>query len=300
MLAPVRRFQRFALATLMLAGALAPASAQPCPPLRVRNPGGNYIVPGSIGDVEFAPGLALDGYVQRGAGPRASVVVVHGGGWSAGSRVAHVGQILETVTRAGYHWFSVDYRLGGLARYEDSLTDLRSALAFIRCRGAGMGIDPNRLVLLGEDSGAHLAALLAAERPAGVVGAVLVGGFYDLTAIANEARALDGDALARASPVNHIVPRMPPLLVVHGGADSEAPIGQARRFCSGVARARGRCRLLEVTGASHRSENWWPSQWTYKRDLVAWLSTVAPVRAAAHRPPGGNIQAGLQKDIGYN
>src|SRR5687767_2465382 len=278
MLAPVRRFQRFALATLMLAGALAPASAQPCPPLRVRNPGGNYIVPGSIGDVEFAPGLALDGYVQRGAGPRASVVVVHGGGWSAGSRVAHVGQILETVTRAGYHWFSVDYRLGGLARYEDSLTDLRSALAFIRCRGAGMGIDPNRLILLGEDSGAHLAALLAAERPAGVLGAVLVGGFYDLRAVPAAAGKLDPAAIERASPVARIGSM--PQLVVHGGDDREAPIDHARTYCA----ASERCRFLEVPGASHRSENWWPSQWGYKREVVEWLAALAPVPSPAYVP----------------
>ena len=39
--------------------------------------------------------LALDAYVQRNLGGRPSVVVIHGGTWSSGSRVAHVGQILE-------------------------------------------------------------------------------------------------------------------------------------------------------------------------------------------------------------
>jgi hypothetical protein len=46
-------------------------------------------------------------------------------------------------------------------------------------------------VLLGEDSGAHLAALLGAERPSGVIGAVIVGGFYDLAA-PEVARDLEG------------------------------------------------------------------------------------------------------------
>src|SRR3954468_967074 len=157
-----------------------PASAQPCAPLQVRNPDGNYIVPGVKGDIAYSGGLALDAYVQRGRGAGASVVVVHGGGWSSGGRAAHVGQILELLTQAGYNWFSVDYRLGGIERHEESLADVRAALRFIRCRARELGIDPDRLVLLGEDSGAELTALLAAERPAGVIGAVLIGGSYDL------------------------------------------------------------------------------------------------------------------------
>ena len=262
-----------------------PAFAQPCPPLHVRNPDGNYIVPGVQGDIPYSGDLALDAYVQRGPGRRPAVVVIHGGTWSSGSRVAHVGQMLEVLTQAGYNWFSVDYRLGGLTRFEESLADIRAALVFIRCRASELGIDPNRMVLLGEDSGAHLAALLAAERPRGVIGAVLVGGFYDLT--------------ARGSPVTRAVPAMPPLLVVHGSADGDAPIDQARRYCAAVVRSKGRCRLLEVEGASHRSENWWPSQWGYKRDIVAWLSALAPTPPGPHRPHSTSI-TGLLKDIVYS
>ena len=154
----------------------AAAMAQPCPALQVHNPAGNYIVPGVKGEIRYSGGLALDAYVQRGA-LRPSVVVIHGGGWSSGSRVAHVGQILETLTAAGYNWFSIDYRLGGVKGFEDSISDIRAALAFIRCRARELRIDRDRLVLLGEDSGAQLSALLAAERPPGVIGAVLVGGF---------------------------------------------------------------------------------------------------------------------------
>jgi acetyl esterase len=272
------------------------AGVESCPALQVRNPDGNYIVPGVKGDIPYSDGLALDAYVQRGAARRPSVVVIHGGAWSSGSRIAHVGQILEELTRAGFHWFSVDYRLGGLARFEDALADLRAALAFIRCHAGGLGIDPTQLVLLGEDSGAHLAALLAAERPAGVIGAVLLGGFYDLGAIPALARDLDREALARASPIAHVAPQMPAMLVVHGGADGEAPIEHARRYCGEVARRQGRCRLLEVTGASHRSENWWPGQWSYKREMVTWISELASVRAPAYRPHTGVVQ----KDIVYS
>lgn len=81
-----------------------PAFAQSCPALHARNPDGNYIIPGVSGDIRYAGDLALDAYVQPGADRRPSVVVIHGGTWSSGSRVAHVGQMLEVLTRAGYNW----------------------------------------------------------------------------------------------------------------------------------------------------------------------------------------------------
>jgi acetyl esterase/lipase len=271
----------------------APAFAQPCAALRVRNPDGNYIIPGVKGGIRYAGHLALDAYVQRSADRRPSVVVIHGGAWSSGSRVAHVGQLLEVLTLAGYNWFAVDYRLGGLKRFEESLADIRGSLAWIRCRSRELNIDPERLILLGEDSGAQLSALLATERTPGVIGAALVGGFYDLTATPGMATGDDAALLTRASPSAHVVAKMPPLLVVHGSADGESPIEHAQRYCRAVAQAEGRCRLLEVDGASHRSENWWPTQWGYKREIVMWLSTLAPIpRGGCIHPTGAQAGSG--------
>ena len=270
----------------------APVAAQPCPALTARNPDGNYIVPGVRGDIRYSGDLTLDAFIQPGS-PRPAVVVIHGGGWSSGSRVAHVGQILETLTTAGYNWFSVDYRLDGLRGVEGSLADLRSALAFIRCHAAELGVDARRLMLLGEDSGAHLSALLAAERPEGVIGAVLVGGFYDLATTASAAAALDTAAIARLSPLSRVAPNMPPILVVHGSADTEVPIDHAQRYCAALERTKGRCRLVAVDGASHRSENWWPGQWTYKREMVAWLESIAPVPPIGAGVPSTHLQKNI-------
>ncbi|MDQ3213442.1 MAG: alpha/beta hydrolase [Acidobacteriota bacterium] len=288
----IRSILSLSLASLFLTS--APALAQSCPELQVRNPHGNYIVPGVRGDIRYAGDLSLDAYAQPNASRRASVVVIHGGAWSTGSRSAHVGQLLETITRAGYNWFSVDYRLGGLTRFEEALEDLRSALAFIRCRAGEFGVDGDRLVLAGEDSGAHLASLIAAERPPGVLGAVLIGGFYDLAAIPALARTADKGLLARASPVLRQPP--PPLLVIHGSADDEAPPEQARRYCGRVAANGGTCRFVDVAGASHRSENWWPGQWTYKRDIVEWLATLGGTPAT----PAVWRSANLLKDIVFS
>lgn len=291
----LRPLRNLALCVAALAFS-CPASAQTCPALHVRNPSGNYIVPGAKGDIPYSADLALDAYVHPGPTGRPSIVVIHGGGWTSGSRVAHVGQILETITRAGYNWFSLDYRLSGLARFEDSLSDVRAALAFIRCRAAELRIDPDRLVLLGEDSGAQLAALLAAERPPGVIGAALIGGFYDLNAAPGLARDVSSDVLSRASPVTRVQATMPAMLVIHGSADDESPVEHARRYCDRIRQSRGRCELVEVAGASHRSENWWPNQWHYKKTMVGWLAALSRTRV----PPYRWVAGAIQKDVVYS
>ncbi len=264
---------RTTLICIALIGLSAPAHAQSCPSLQVRNAAGNYIVPGVKGDIPYSGDLALDAYVQQGTTRRPSVVVIHGGGLTSGSRIAHVGQTLELLTRGGYNWFSLDYRLGGPARIDDSLDDVRAALAFIRCHAEELRIDRDRLVLLGEDSGAPLAARLAADRLPGVIGAVLIGGFYD--------------------PMPRIATAMTPLLVVHGGGDQESPAEHARGYCDQIAANGGRCQLVEVAGASHRSENWWPSQWHYKQSIVAWLNALAATRVLSHRPIAGPIRKNI-------
>ena len=261
----------------MLVAFYASAGAQPCPPLKVGNPDGNYIVPGSLGDIRYSGNLALDAYVQQGTRAVPAVVVIHGGRWTSGGRAAHVGQILELLTRAGFHWFSLDYRTNGLEKHGESLSDIRSALAFIRCRAQDFGIDPNRLVLLGEDSGAHLAALLTSEKLPGIIGTALIGGLYNPVL----------SAAAR--------PGMAPVLVIHGAADGEAPLDEARRYCEKANDRTNRCEFVAVDGASHRVENWWPSQWSYKQKLVSWLGNLSPdARATGFR------NGAIQKDIPYD
>ena len=165
-----------------------------------------------------------------------------------------VGQFLEMLSEGGFNWVSIDYRLGPASRYPDALDDVVAALEFVRCHADALRADPNRLVLLGEDTGATLAALVAARRPPGLAAAVLVGGAYDI-----------GDLPAAGSG-------SVPSLLVHGSHDSDVPLSQAASRCEALRSSGGACELVPVEGASHRAENWWPPQWGYKRRIVEWLA----------------------------
>lgn len=56
---------------------------------------------------------------------------------------------------------SVEYKLGPEFTYADSLEDNYAALAWVRDNASALGIDPERIVLVGESAGGRHAALLA-------------------------------------------------------------------------------------------------------------------------------------------
>jgi alpha-L-fucosidase 2 len=252
-----------------------------CLPVKMRNAEGNYLVPGTKGDIVYrrinGQELALDAYVQKRGDKRPAVIVIHGGGFTSGSRVSFIGQFLELLTSAGYNWFALDYRKNGASHYQDSLADVRAALAFVRCNAKEFRIDPNRIALLGEDTGATLAALLAAEKPAGVQANVLLGGVYEL--------------------LTNVTSGMPATLLVHGSADREVTPERARPYSEALRRAGVASDFLAVENAIHRPENWWPEQWSYKAKLIAWLNQQLHHTAPDHEP---HISPTLQKDIVFS
>ena len=268
-----------------------------------RNRHGNYIVPGVLGDVVYrrveGVELSLDAYLQQQGSNRPAVIVVHGGGWTSGSRIARVGQLLEMLTTAGFSWFSIDYRLAPEHSFPAALDDLRAAFEFVRSHAKELRVDPNRIALLGEDAGGQLATLLAAERPGGLAATVSVGGIYDLRPLVGESglgERLDPllgvdptspgakTVLAAASPIDRVTEGMAPVMIVHGGADSRVPVKEALRYRDALEQTGVRTRFLEVSGASHDAENWWPVHWGYKHEIVDWLSETLDLEDPEHEP----------------
>jgi acetyl esterase/lipase len=104
--------------------------------------------------------LIGDFYLPKGRAKAPVLVAVHGGGWQVGSRqfYRYWGLFLA---RAGYAVFAIDYRLGKEGKYPAAVYDAKAAVRFIRAKAADFNLDPDRIGLIGDSAGAHLAALVA-------------------------------------------------------------------------------------------------------------------------------------------
>src|ERR1700722_12568999 len=90
---------------VIVCGTLAWAQSN-CPAPAVRNVDGNYIVPGSTGDINYGNGLTMDAYAPAGE-PRPAALVIHG---SRGDKRGYIASIYEQLTRDGYAWFAPNFQ----------------------------------------------------------------------------------------------------------------------------------------------------------------------------------------------
>ncbi len=110
-----------------------------------------------------------------------AIVFIHGGYWRAGAREDRRYPASFFVPR-GIAWMSLGYPLTGTTPLPGIVDSIRRAAAYLKHNAARLGLDPARLVLVGNSAGAHLAAmamLTAPEAPAWR-GAALISGVYDL------------------------------------------------------------------------------------------------------------------------
>jgi alpha-L-fucosidase 2 len=214
------------------------------------------------------------------------VIIAHGGGWEAGDRVTYVTPLFEPLARAGFAWFSIDYRLTPEFRNADQIDDLAEAVRFVRASAAKFRIDPNRVAILGESASGQMVAALAARPVDGVAAVVSFYGVYDflqmaasfaprsvparlfgLSSMNDESRAV----LMKYSPLHQAKRGMPPMLLVQGTADRL--FLQAVAFSDRLSALNADYERYDVAGAPHGVENWegHPAWLGYKQKLVEWL-----------------------------
>ena len=106
--------------------------------------------------------LTGDLYLPRAAGSHPAIVAIHGGGWQAGSPAGYQGWGPHLASR-GYALFAISYRLSkpGQKTFPEALHDVRAAIQFLKGRANELRINPERIGVMGDSAGGHLAALVA-------------------------------------------------------------------------------------------------------------------------------------------
>jgi acetyl esterase/lipase len=127
----------------------------------------------------YADGPQLDAFLPepRPATAAPAVILVHGGGWSAGSKDEWEPWATKLVTEQGWAAFSVDYRLDDSdpMAWPDEFLDVQAAIRFVAANATVFGIDPTQMVLIGESAGGNLGALVSSLGTTNPLGASPAG-----------------------------------------------------------------------------------------------------------------------------
>ena len=189
------------------------------------------------------------------------IVWVHGGAWREGTKDEM--PLLPLVNR-GFAIASIDYRLSPVAPFPAQIHDIKAAIRYLRANAAAYNINTERIAIAGSSAGGHLAALVGVtnnhphlegtignhtDQPSSVHAIIDYYGPTDFTTILDQStvhglgvrvpalQLLLGDQpentprLAKlASPVSHVDPNDPPLLIFHGDQDIQVPINQSHQL----------------------------------------------------------------------
>lgn len=219
---------------------------------------------------DASPYHKMDAYLPVGNGPFPAFVYIHGGGWVRGGRDEY-GKLGPFYAKRGIAGFSIDYTLAtqGKSSWPVVIQDVVHAIRYIKANAQQYGIDPERIALMGDSAGGHLASLaglLSGNEPFlkgasgnpevssrvslvvdyyGPTDLQLLGESEESTAywitaafLGDVAYVMNQSLWIEASPSTYIGAGAPVFLIVHGTNDTVVPIAVSESFN----------RKLEATG----------------------------------------------------
>jgi len=245
-------------------------------------------------DIEFAKvgdvSLKLDAFVPEGKGPFPTCILVHGGGFMRGTKQHYITPLFEPLSKAGYTWFTIDYRLAPAHRWPACADDVTTAVRWVKEHAAEYKVDVNRIAIIGESAGGHLVSWVGAQNEKEKLGLSAVVPIYaphdlefqvqhrkelgpSMTALL-DLKELNEDAwmkLRAASITTNLPSKLPPYLLIHGTKDEQVPYEQSTRFQEKMKAVGNRCDLITIDGGIHGMGGWDKLQSNYREQLVAWL-----------------------------
>ncbi|KAF6160868.1 hypothetical protein GIB67_041922 [Kingdonia uniflora] len=227
----------------------------------------------------------LDLYLPKSSdGPKAVVAFVTGGAWVIGYKAwgALLGQQLaerDVIVAC------IDYRNFPQATIGDMVTDASQGISFVCNNIAEYGGDPNRIYVMGQSAGAHIAACALLEQAIKESGegestswsVSQIKAYFGLSGGYNLCNLVDHfdrrglyrpiflsimegeESLRRFSPevrvqepnMRNIVSLLPPIILFHGTADYSIPSDASKDFTNVLKRVGAQSELILYEGKTH-------------------------------------------------
>lgn len=252
-------------------------------------------------DVEFSrPGgipLTLDLKTPSGPGLFPAAIIVHGGGFVNGNKRTYVTPLFDTLSNAGFAWFTINYRMAPDYPFPAAIDDTENAIRWVESHAAEYHIDTARIALIGESAGGYIVAYVGTHLPPDLrlAGVVDFYGPNDMVLQIQKhappdlskphhpgameffsVKEMNQSALDRLrdlSPLNAIHPGMPPFLFIQGTADEQVPYEQSPKMCEAMRKIGATCEVITVKNGRHGMGSWekHPEMAHWKPEMITWL-----------------------------
>jgi acetyl esterase/lipase len=194
---------------------------------------------------------------KKGATPRPVLVFFYGGGWANGTRTEY-SYAARPFVEAGYIVVLSDYRKVPEVRFPGFVEDSAAAVKWVQANIAKYGGDPARINVAGHSAGAYNALMLGLDRKwlgdkpvTSVISLAGPADFYPFTSKrAIDAMAQFPDPLA-TQPITYVRKDAPPILLIHGTADTVVRIRNANSLYAKQSAVGGDITLRPQQDGSH-------------------------------------------------
>lgn len=214
--------------------------------------------------------LTLNYYNAQAPGNKPTIIVIHGGSWSSGNS-AQLPELNTHLFKVGYNVAAINYRLAPAFKSPAPVTDVRTAVAYLKHNAEELHIDTNKFILLGRSAGGQIAlqaaytlndpdikGVISYYAPADMVWGYSVpanpwvmdsrkvmrdylGGPYDKVPHNYEA----------SSPILAVNKNSPPTLLIHGQQDVLVAYEHSRRLNNKLQQLGVKHFLLTLPWATH-------------------------------------------------
>ena len=248
---------------------------------------------------------------------RPVLLYIHGGGWVVGDKREQGLPLMHHLARNGWVCVTANYRLSPGATWPDPLTDVKSAMAWIRSTIHEYGGDPSFVAVAGGSAGGHLAAMVGLTQnlpeyqpgfedvDTSVDVVVPIYGIYDTTnrmgaqskqfvpllmepLVIKAYLADEPDKFLDASPIDRIHADAPTFVIPQGDKDTLAPVEETRAFVDQLRSvSSNRVVYMEFRGAQHIFDLAYSPQSSAMIEGV--LSVLEDERSRSREPHGDGV-----------
>lgn len=240
----------------------------------------------------------LDLYLPNGPAraDRPAVVFIHGGGFTGGDKAEYrSASVSADLARAGYVVVSCNYILGAKSQegvWPRNIADCREAVRWVRAHAKELGVHPDKIAVAGGSAGGYLALMvgLSDDRsgpggdPAAAVSAK-VSAVVDMYGVVNFSKHGKGEVPGASAaqqaaylPESQCDRADPPVLILHGTADTTVDIQQSKDMAAALAQAKVDHELIIIAGAPHTFDLH-PKGTGWARTALRWSANGAETRS---------------------